>query len=35
MSQPMNSPDVMPTLLGLAGISVPAGVHGSDFSRLS
>ena len=34
ISQPMNSPDIMPTLLGLAGISVPAGVQGIDFSTL-
>jgi arylsulfatase A-like enzyme len=34
ISQPMNSPDVMPTLLGLAGIPVPAGVQGIDFSKL-
>ena len=29
---PMNSPDIMPTILGLAGIPVPAGVQGIDYS---
>lgn len=29
---PFNSPDVMPTLLGLAGVPVPAGVEGTDYS---
>jgi arylsulfatase A-like enzyme len=29
---PINSPDVMPTLLGLCGMGVPAGVQGIDFS---
>lgn len=32
VAAPMNSPDVMPTLLGLAGIAVPKGVQGIDFS---
>ena len=30
----LNSPDVMPTLLGLTGISVPPGVQGVDYSPL-
>ncbi len=30
---PLNSPDIMPTLLGLAGLPVPPGIEGSDFSR--
>ncbi|MEC3909156.1 sulfatase [Sphingobium sp. CR2-8] len=29
---PLNSPDVMPTLLGLAGVPVPEGLQGHDFS---
>jgi arylsulfatase A-like enzyme len=29
-SLPMNMPDVMPTLLKLAGLPIPAGVEGSD-----
>jgi arylsulfatase A-like enzyme len=28
----LNSPDLMPTLLGLAGIEVPPGVEGTDYS---
>lgn len=31
---PINSPDVMPTLLGLCGIPVPSSVEGTDFSRM-
>ena len=34
ISIPMNSPDIMPTLLGLAGLPVPFGVQGIDFSNL-
>ena len=30
---PINSPDLMPTLLGLAGIAIPDSVEGSDFFR--
>jgi len=33
--QPINAPDIMPTLLGLAGLPIPASVQGSDFSRLA
>jgi arylsulfatase A-like enzyme len=29
---PINSPDIMPTLLGLSGIPVPPGVQGTDYS---
>jgi hypothetical protein len=29
---PVNSPDLMPTLLSLAGIPVPPGVQGTDYS---
>ncbi len=31
---PINTPDIMPTLLGLCGIDVPATVEGSDRSKL-
>jgi arylsulfatase A-like enzyme len=31
---PINMPDIMPTLLGLARIAVPAGVAGTDYSPL-
>ncbi|WP_196221753.1 sulfatase family protein [Sphingobium sp. CAP-1] len=31
---PLNSPDVMPTLLGLAGLPAPSGVQGLDYSPL-
>jgi arylsulfatase A-like enzyme len=30
----MNSPDLMPTLLGMAGISIPSGIQGIDFSQM-
>ena len=30
----MNVPDIMPTLLGLCWIAIPARVQGSDYSRL-
>jgi arylsulfatase A-like enzyme len=29
---PINTPDIMPTLLGLSGISIPKSVEGRDFS---
>ena len=32
ISMPFNSPDIMPTLLGLSGIDIPETVEGSDFS---
>ncbi len=31
---PVNTPDLMPTLLGLSGVPVPASVQGTDFSAL-
>jgi arylsulfatase A-like enzyme len=31
---PMNTPDIMPTLLGLSGIEIPATVEGSDYSKV-
>jgi arylsulfatase A-like enzyme len=30
----VNSPDIMPTLLGLSGVPIPAGVQGTDYSQL-
>lgn len=30
---PVNTPDIMPTLLGLSQIPIPAGVEGTDFSH--
>jgi len=32
IATPFNSPDLMPTLLGLCGIAVPGSVEGTDFS---
>jgi len=32
IDMPINSPDIMPTLLGLCGIEIPDTVEGSDFS---
>lgn len=29
---PVNTPDIMPTLLGLSGLSIPGTVEGTDFS---
>ncbi len=29
---PLNSPDILPTVLGLCGLPVPDGVEGTDFS---
>lgn len=34
IDQPINAPDIMPTLCGLAGIPVPATVQGEDFSSV-
>ncbi|MCM8732452.1 sulfatase [Hephaestia sp. GCM10023244] len=34
ISTPINIPDLMPTLLGLAGIDIPVGIQGIDFSNL-
>ena len=31
---PMNTPDIMPTLLGLSKVSIPSTVEGKDFSPL-
>ncbi len=33
LTAPMNSEDIMPTLLNLCGVSVPESVEGLDFSR--
>jgi arylsulfatase A-like enzyme len=32
IDMPINTPDIMPTLLGLSGIAVPQTVEGTDFS---
>ena len=32
IDMPINTPDIMPTLLGLSGLAVPASVEGKDFS---
>ena len=34
MDMPINTPDIMPTLLGLSGIRIPDCVQGSDYSGL-
>jgi len=32
IDMPINTPDIMPTLLGLSGVAIPKSVEGSDFS---
>ncbi len=34
IDMPINTPDIMPTLLGLSGVQSPASVQGDDFSDL-
>jgi len=34
IDMPINTPDIMPTLLGLSGIAIPRTVEGTDFSGL-
>jgi arylsulfatase A-like enzyme len=34
VSLPINSPDIMPTLLGLAGVSIPKSVEGTNFAPM-
>ena len=34
IEMPINTPDIMPTLLGLSGIDIPATVQGSDYSKV-
>ena len=34
INMPINAPDIMPTLLGLSGIEIPASVEGTDFSEV-
>jgi arylsulfatase A-like enzyme len=34
IDMPINTPDIMPTLLGLSGITVPGTVEGTDFSAV-
>jgi arylsulfatase A-like enzyme len=31
---PINTPDIMPTLLGLSGVAIPKTVEGTDYSRI-
>ena len=34
VEMPINTPDIMPTLLGLSGIEIPKTVEGSDYSKI-
>ncbi len=34
IEMPINTPDIMPTLLGLSGIEIPETVEGSDYSKV-
>lgn len=34
ISAPINTPDILPTLLGLCGLPVPSPIEGKDYSRL-
>ncbi len=34
IDMPFNTPDIMPTLLGLSGIEIPGTVEGSDYSKI-
>jgi arylsulfatase A-like enzyme len=34
IEMPINTPDIMPTLLGLSGIEIPSTVEGSDYSKV-
>ena len=34
IDMPVNTPDIMPTLLGLSGVAIPRTVQGSDFSSV-
>ena len=34
LQTPLNSPDIFPTLLGLAGIRIPDSVEGTDHSGI-
>ena len=33
-SMPINTPDILPTLLGLSGVSVPKSIDGTDYSAV-
>jgi arylsulfatase A-like enzyme len=35
IDMPINTPDIMPTLLGLSGIEIPDTVEGADFSAIA
>jgi len=34
IDMPINTPDIMPTLLGLSGVAIPKSVEGTDFSGI-
>lgn len=34
IKMPINTPDILPTLLGLSGIDIPTTVEGSDYSKV-
>jgi arylsulfatase A-like enzyme len=34
IDMPINTPDIMPTLLGLSGIQIPETVQGNDYSKV-
>jgi arylsulfatase A-like enzyme len=34
ITKPFNSPDLMPTMLGMCGIGIPGSVEGTDFSSV-
>ena len=34
IEMPINTPDILPTLLGLSGIEIPATIEGSDYSNV-
>ena len=35
LTTPLTTPDILPTLLGLAGITIPASIEGEDLSKLA
>ncbi len=34
IEMPVNTPDILPTLLGLSGINIPATIEGTDYSKV-